>query len=279
MSERYVNIGMCQIRLGYAIEENIDKAVSLVDEAAGQGADIAVLPEMFSSPYEPKSLTAAAPLTPSALMRLSAAARRHNIFIVAGSLPCEDCGPKPFNRAYVFDPEGRTIHRHDKLHLFDCAPPGGPVVRESATIQPGSSLGTFDTPWGLAAVLVCYDIRFTPLVQILIDRGVKLLFVPAQFSMSTGEAHWEMLLRMRALEIQGFVVGVQPARNPALAYAPYGHSMAAGPWGEVLKDAGAEEGASVVAIDMAECSRIRSVFPLIEHRRNDLYRTVWHDGN
>jgi len=279
MIERYLNIGMCQPRLGYVIEANIDKALSLIDEAAGQGADIAVLPEMFSSPYEPKSLISAAPLTQSALTRLSEAARRHTMYIVAGSLPYMASGLKPLNRAYVFDPEGRMIHSHDKLHLFDCAPPGGPVVKESETVMPGSNLGTFDTPWGLAAVLVCYDIRFTPLIQILIDRGVRLLFVPAQFSLSTGKAHWEMLVRMRALEIQGIVVGVQPARNPALAYVPYGHSLAAGPWGDVLRDAGTEETVSMVMVDMEECARIRSVFPLIEHRRMDLYRTVWRDGN
>lgn len=279
MLKRYLKIGMCQPLLEYAIQANIDKVLSLIDDAVGQGADVAVLPEMFSSPYEPKSLVAAAPLTQYALERLSDAARRHAIFIVAGSLPCAAHGPKLFNRACVFNPEGRMIHSHDKLHLFDCAPPGGPVVKESETVMPGSSLGTFDTPWGLAAVLVCYDIRFTPLIQILIDRGVRLLFVPAQFSLTTGTAHWEMLLRMRALELQGVVVGVQPARNPALAYVPFGHSITAGPWGDVLGDAGMEETVSVVTVDMDECVRIRSVFPLIEHRRTDLYRTVWRDGN
>ncbi|MEN6473191.1 MAG: nitrilase-related carbon-nitrogen hydrolase [Syntrophaceae bacterium] len=279
MHKRYLNIGMCQPRLDYAIQDNIDKALTMIDAAAGQGAQIAVLPEMFSSPYEPKSLISAAPLTPSALERMSSCARRHEIFIVAGSLPYAASGPKLFNRACVFDPEGRLIHSHDKLHLFDCTPPGGPVVRESETVIPGSKLGVFDTPWGLAAVLVCYDIRFTPLIQILVDRGVRLLFVPAQFSLTTGKAHWEMLLRLRALEIQGVVVGVQPAQNPALVYMPFGHSTTVGPWGEVLMDAGTQETVSVVKVDMDECARIRSVFPLIEHRRTDLYKTVWRDEN
>ena len=279
MNRRHLNIGMCQPLLGYTIQDNIAKALSLIDEAARQGAEVAVLPEMFSSPYEPAALVRAAPLTPEALRSLSASARRHGIFIVAGSLPFSADGPKPLNRACVFDPEGRLIHSHGKLHLFDCAPPGGPVVRESATVMAGSTLGTFDTPWGLAAVLVCYDIRFTPLVQILIERGVKLLFVPAQFSLTTGKAHWEMLIRIRAVEIQGVVVGAQPACNPALAYVPFGHSLTAGPWGDVLGDAGTEEAVSVVKVDMDECARIRSVFPLIEHRRTDLYRTVWNSGD
>jgi len=279
VNNRYLTVGMCQPRLVYAPQDNIDKALSLIDEAAGQGAEVAVLPEMFSTPYEPSAIRSAVPLTPCALQRLSDKARRHGIYVVAGSLPYAAKGPKPFNRACVFDPEGRIIHTHDKLHLFDCEPPGGPSVRESMTAMPGSELGVFKTPWGTAAVLVCYDIRFTPLIQILVDRGVSLLFVPAQFSTATGKAHWEMLLRVRALEIQGVVVGVQPAQNPALAYVPFGHSITAGPWGEVLGDAGTEETVSVVRVDMDECARIRSVFPLIEHRRTDLYRTVWQDGD
>lgn len=279
MYKRYLNIGLCQPLLGYTIEINIDKALSMIDTAAEKGAEIVVLPEMFSSPYEPVALQSALPLTPTALQHLSTKARQHGIYIIGGSLPCDISALKPVNRSNVFDPEGRLIHSHDKLHLFDCTPPGGPVVRESDTVMPGSTLGVFDTPWGLAAVLICYDIRFTPLVQILIDRGVKLLFVPAQFSLATGKAHWEMLVRMRAVEIQGVVVGVQPARNHELAYVPYGHSLIAGPWGDIIKDAGADESVVVVTVDMDECMRIRSVFPLIEHRRTDRYRTVWHDGD
>lgn len=279
MNKRYLKIGMCQPLLGYDTRANIDKALSLIDDAAEQGAEIAVLPEMFSSPYEPAAIRAAVALTPEALNCLSGKARQHGIYVVGGSLPHAATGSKPMNRACVFDPEGLMIHSHDKLHLFDCTPPGGPTVRESETVMSGSELGVFETPWGLAAVLICYDIRFTPLLQILVDRGVKLLFVPAQFSLSTGKAHWEMLLRMRAVEIQGVVAGVQPAQNPDLSYVPFGHSITAGPWGEVLGDAGAQEAVSVVTVDMEECARIRSVFPLIEHRRTDLYRTVWRDEN
>jgi len=161
------------------------------------------------------------------------------------------------------------------VHLFDCNPPGGPAIRESDIIRPGEALGVFETPWGAASVVVCYDIRFAPLAQILADRNVRMLFVPAAFSLATGNAHWEMLVRIRALEIQGFVVGVQPAQNSELGYAPYGHSLIASPWGRVLHDAGPGEALDVVNVDLEEITLIREKFPLLAHQRRDLYQTSW----
>lgn len=124
-------------------------------------------------------------------------------------------------------------------------------------------------------MIVCYDLRFAPLAQLLADKGVMMLFVPAAFSLATGRAHWEMLVRIRALEIQGFVVGVQPAYNPDIRYVPHGHSLIAAPWGQVLHDAGGEETVDVVRIDLSEIDEIRGRFPLLDHRRRDLYLTEW----
>lgn len=279
MPDHLLRLGICQPRLEYAIARNITRALELVDEAAAQGAEVVVLPEMFSTPYEPQAIRSALAHTPAALEVLQERARRHRIFLVGGSLPYDSGRTRPANRALVFDPEGKVIHQHDKMHLFDCAPPGGPVVKESAIVMPGDSADVFPTPWGPAAVIVCYDVRFTPLIQLLVDRGLRLLFVPAQFSFSTGTAHWEMLIRMRAVEIQGFVIGVQPASNEDLGYCPYGHSLAAGPWGEVLWQAGADETVAVIDLDMRRCEEIRLTFPLIAHRRTDIYRTVWQHGD
>lgn len=277
MHDRSLSVGICQPRLDYAIADNITRALDLIERVAAQGAQIAVLPEMFSTPYEPQAIRSALPYTPEAVARLSASALKNRIFIVGGSLPYDVGGPRAMNRALVFDPAGHVIHHHDKMHLFDCAPPGGPQVKESAMISAGDRTGVFATPWGPAAVLVCYDVRFTPLIQLLVDQGLRLLFVPAQFSQATGRAHWEMLIRVRAVETQGYVIGVQPASNPGLSYNPYGHSLVAGPWGEVLLDAGTEETAAVVSLDMGICETIRAEFPLIAHRRTDIYRTVWRD--
>jgi omega-amidase len=273
-----ISIGICQLRQGYDFEENIAKALSMIDEAATRGADIMVLPEMFLTPYEPASIRSSATYVQGALNGLKEVSARLGVYIVAGSMPIDGDDKRRFNSALVFDRDGQVVFRHNKIHLFDCTPPGGPRVKESEVIMPGDTYGTFDTPWGKASVIVCYDIRFTPLAQLIADQDIQLLFVPAAFSLATGPAHWEMLVRMRSVEIQAFVVGVQPAYNPELKYVPYGHSMIASPWGDVMCDAGQDEALEVVTLDLAEVKRIRQSFPLLAHRRKDLYTTSWRRG-
>ena len=239
-----ISIGICQLRQGYVFEENISKALSMVEEAVSRGADIVAFPEMFLTPYEPASIRSSAAYVPEALNDLRDISARLGVYVVAGSMPIDGDATRCYNRALVFDRDGQVVFRHNKMHLFDGIPPGGPRIRESDVIIPGDTYGTFETPWGKASVIICYDIRFSPLVQLLVDQDVSLLFVPAAFSLVTGPAHWEMFVRMRSVEIQGFVIGVQPAYNPELKYVPYGHSMIASPWGDVICDAGQDRKAS-----------------------------------
>ena len=275
MAENKVTIGICQLKQDLDISSNIQKSADMAEMAAGNGASIAVLPEMFLCPYEPFYIKKALKSSEYAIDVLRKTALRNRIYIVAGSVPWSRGEAKPYNRAFVINPAGEEIFFHDKMHLFDCDPPGGAKVVESATVQAGNTLGAFKTPWGMCSVIVCYDIRFTSLTQLLADMGVRILFIPAAFSMTTGPAHWEMLVRMRAMELQGYVAGVQPARNKEFNYIPYGHSIVAGPFGEVIADLGEGESLSVIEIDLNECDNIKKRFPLHEHRRSDLYRTVW----
>ncbi len=279
MDENKVKIGLCQLKQSLDITGNILKAADMAERAAMDGASIAVLPEMFLCPYEPLYIKKAVESAEYAIDLLKKKALDNRIYIVAGSIPVSIDGAKPFNRAFVIDPEGEEIFLHDKIHMFDCDPPGGPKVVESATVQPGNMLGAFKTPWGMCSVIVCYDIRFTSLTQLLANMGVRIMFVPAAFSMTTGPAHWEMLVRMRAMELQGYVAGVQPARNNELNYIPYGHSIIAGPFGEVIADLGEGESLNVLEIDLNECDNLKKRFPILEHRRSDLYRTVWLNEN
>ncbi len=262
---------------GYDFEANLERALRMIAQAASRGAQVVVLPEMFITPYEPASIREAATLTTRAAAAMARAASEHRVHLVAGSLPWEAAGGRLYNRACVWDPYGSPCLCYDKIHLFDCAPPGGPAVKESLTIHPGDHIDTFEAPWGTSSVVVCYDIRFTPLMQLLADRGVRVLFVPAAFSLATGQAHWEMLVRMRALELQAFVVGVQPAHNGELGYVPWGHSLVASPWGEVVCGLEGPEDMAVVTLDLDEIDHIRERFPLLRHRRDDLYRTTLRD--
>jgi omega-amidase len=275
LAENKVKIGICQLKQNLDISSNIRKSAEMAEEAAGNGAAIVALPEMFLCPYEPFYIKKAIKSAEYAIDILKRTALRNRIYIVAGSVPWSIGEAKPYNRAFVIDPAGEEIFFHDKIHLFDCDPPGGAKVVESAAVQPGNTLGAFKTPWGMCSVIVCYDIRFTALSQLLANMGVKIMFVPAAFSMTTGPAHWDMLVRMRAMELQGYVAGVQPARNNEFNYIPYGHSIIAGPFGEVITDLGEGESSSVIEIDLNECDNLKKSFPLLEHRRSDLYRTVW----
>jgi omega-amidase len=275
LAENKVKIGICQLKQDHDISSNIRKSADMTEKAARQGAAIVALPEMFLCPYESFYIKKAAGSAEYAIDVLKKIALSNQIYIVAGSVPWSIEKAKPYNRAFVIDPAGEEIFFHNKIHLFDCNPPGGVEVTESATIQPGNTLGAFKTPWGMCSVIVCYDIRFTALSQLLANMGVKIMIVPAAFSMTTGPAHWEMLVRMRAMEMQGYVAGVQPARNNGFNYIPYGHSIIAGPFGEVIADLGEGESLSVIDIDLSECDNLKKRFPLLEHRRSDLYRTVW----
>jgi omega-amidase len=270
-----ISIGICQLKQGYDFEKNLSKALDMIDEAVSRGSDIVVLPEMFFTPYETASIRRAAPMASSATVALKEKAAGLGTYIVAGSMPAEADGRRFFNRSHVIDRNGQEVFRHNKIHLFDCNPPGGPKVKESEIIMPGDSLGTFDTPWGRSSVIICYDIRFSPLAQLLADEDIHLLFVPAAFSLATGDAHWKMLMRMRSVEIQSYVIGVQPAYNPDLKYVPYGHSMITSPWGDVVLDAGLDEVVEVVKLDLTQVESIRDRFPLLSHRRKDLYNTIW----
>jgi len=275
MGNDRLSLGICQNRQGYDFEENIFNAGNMADQAATSGAEVVVFPEMFTTPYEPAAIRSAARFTDTALAMMKEKAIMHKTYIVAGSVPCSGGDGRLFNRSCVFGPDGKMIYTHDKIHLFDCTPPGGPAVKESATICPGDAFGHFPTPWGNMSVIICYDIRFSPLIQLLADLDISCLFIPAAFSQATGRAHWELLIRMRAVEMQSFVVGVQPACNPDLKYVPWGHSLVVSPWGEILLDAGSGETVHVITLDLSEREKIRAQFPLLAHRRKDLYTTVW----
>ncbi|OPZ60284.1 MAG: 2-oxoglutaramate amidase [Deltaproteobacteria bacterium ADurb.Bin510] len=271
-----LKLGLCQLWQDYDLESNRARAYELARQAADGGAQIIALPEMFACAYEPAAILALAEIAPDISEDCAELAHELGCYLVAGSLPLRVDG-RLKNRAQVFGPDGSLVHVHDKLHLFDCQPPDGPLVRESATVSAGDELKTFETPWGRAAVLICYDLRFSPLTEILASQDVRLLFVPAAFSLATGQAHWEMLVRLRAVELQGYVVGIQPATNHGLAYVPWGHSMVAGPWGEIAALAGSAAELLLVELDLAAIEQTRARFPLKRHHRSELYSTRWEN--
>ncbi len=250
---------------------NIRMACKKLREAAANGADIAILPEMFCCPYQNDCFRAyGEEENGPAQAALSAVAAETGMYIVGGSIP-ELIGGNVYNTSYVYDRRGKLLAKHHKAHLFDIDVAGGQRFKESDTLSPGNAVTTFETEFGTMGLCICFDLRFEELARCMCLRGAKVIFVPAAFNMTTGPAHWELLFRQRAVDNQCFTVGVSPARDEAAGYVAYGNSIAVDPWGTVLCRAGAEETTLYAELDFARLDAVRQQLPILSARRTDLY--------
>ena len=266
-----MRVALIQMRVTADRRKNIETACGRVREAARNGADFAVLPEMFCCPYQNDCFRPyGEPEGGEAQRALSALAAELGIVIVGGTVP-ELAGERVYNTCYVYGPDGRLLAKHRKAHLFDIDVEGGQRFRESDTLSPGDAVTTFATGFGTMGLCVCFDLRFEELARCMCLRGAKVIFVPAAFNMTTGPAHWELLFRQRAVDNQCFTVGVSPARDEAGPYVAYGNSIAVDPWGTVLCRAGGEETVLYADLDMARLEAVRKQLPILSARRTDLY--------
>lgn len=252
--------------------QNLRRAGALIRQAVQQGAGVVVLPEMFNCPYHQKQFPRFAETEPDgeSVKYLAELAREYDCYLVGGSIP-EQEGERLYNTSLVFNPQGKIIAKHRKVHLFDVDIPGGICFQESAVLSPGGRTTSFPTKFGRFGLAICYDIRFPELFRLMVAEDVKLVIVPAAFNMTTGPAHWDVLFRARAIDNQIFMVGVSPARDENSCYVAYGHSLVVDPFGKIIWQAGAEETVGVVCIDMDMVEQTRQGLPLLKHRRLDLY--------
>ncbi|GAW31298.1 Predicted amidohydrolase [Carboxydocella sp. JDF658] len=251
---------------------NLETAARMLAEAAVQGAELAILPEMFNCPYQNDQFPLFAELEGEQTWQfLQEQAKKHGLILVGGSIPEKDEEGHLYNTCYVFGAEGRPLAKHRKVHLFDVDIPGGQYFKESDTLRPGDKLTVFNTPYCRMGVMICYDLRFPEMARIMALQGARLVIVPGAFNLTTGPAHWELLLRSRAVDNQIFTVGVAPARDERASYVSYGHSMVVDPWGQVVGQLGAEPGLLTVELDLTRVDQVRQAMPLWQHRRPDLY--------
>lgn len=269
-----VKLGLCQMKVGGDKGENLRRAEACLRAAARQGAQVAVLPEMFNCPYENARFPRyAEPAGGESWQFLSRMARELGLYLVGGSVP-EREGEKIYNTCYIFSPEGTELARHRKVHLFDIDVPGGQRFMESDTLTAGDQITVVDTPLGKLGVAICFDIRFAELFRVMGDLGAQLILVPAAFNMTTGPIHWSLAFRMRALDQQCFVAGCSPARDEEASYVAYGHSLVCNPWGEILTEFDEKEGVRVVELDLDDLDKYRGQIPILAGRRTDLYQTT-----
>ena len=267
-----MKLGLVQMRVSADKAENLSRAKAAVKRLAERGAEFVVLPEMFCCPYE----NSAFPVYAEGFGRgvttaLSDIAREYQLYLVGGSIP-EREGDAIYNTSFVFSPEGECIARHRKAHLFDVNIPNGQVFCESDTLTAGDAVTVFDTAFGKVGLCICFDIRFPELCRKMALLGANLIVCPAAFNRTTGPMHWELLFRARAVDNQVFVCGVSSAADESASYVAYGHSIAVNPWGEVLVQAGEEEGEYLVEFEPRNVEKVRASLPLLSGLRPNLYK-------
>jgi predicted amidohydrolase len=262
-----------QMRVGPDKERNLRTAFHWVRTAAEQGARLVVLPELFSWRGTPAASAAAAESlegrTVDALAHLAAETQ---VTLVAGSL-LEAAGPDqalPFNTTVVFGPDGAQLGLYRKMHLFDLDVPGGPVEKESERFQAGDQPVCVSTPVGKIGLSICYDLRFPELYRELVRAGAEILVAPAAFTAHTGAAHWEVLLRARAIENQCWVLAAAQAGPVASGTEVWGHSAVIDPWGSILDLRAGGEGLASAVLDRAFAREVRTQLPCLQNRRISL---------
>lgn len=269
MNEK-LKIAVCQLRTELDGAETMKKAESFVHRAAEGGADFAVLPEMFSCPYSSRYFRRfAAEGHEKTVAAMSAWAKENGIYLVGGSVP-ETEGERLYNTCYVFDRAGKQIAKHRKVHLFDVDIPGM-RFRESDTFTPGEEITVFDTEFGKMGAAICFDVRFPELFRAMAVRGARVIFLPAQFNMATGPAHWADTLKLRAVDNELFFVGASAARYEGFDYECWGHSAVYDPFGAVLAAADETEQILFAELDLSRIDEVRAQLPTFLHLRRDVY--------
>jgi len=259
-----------QMRSGRDPLANRDVAVALVRQAADAGAHYVQTPEMTSLVERDKARLFANVTVPDEDQTLAAlrdVARERGIVMQIGSLAVRN-GDKIANRAFLIDADGAITASYDKVHLYDVDLPNGERWRESSTYTGGACAVVADTPWAPIGITICYDIRFPALFRALAEAGASILTAPACFTQQTGEAHWHVLHRARAIETGSFMISAAQGGHHEDGRDTYGHSLIVDPWGRVLADAGGNAPGVILAeIDLARVADARARIPALLHAR------------
>ncbi|MGA8558950.1 MAG: carbon-nitrogen hydrolase family protein [Pseudolabrys sp.] len=261
---------MIQMRSSLTPGANIDDAVRMIGEAKAAGADYVLTPEMtniLAAKREQLFAVIAEEESDNALATLRELARQFGIHIHIGSLAIRISHDRAANRSFLVDPKGDIAARYDKIHMFDVDLAGGESYRESRNYRPGDSAVLADLPWGRLGLTICYDLRFPALYRALAEAGATMLSIPSAFTKQTGDAHWHVLLRARAIENGCFVFAAAQGGKHENGRDTYGHSLIVDPWGRIIAEGGTEPGVVMARIDPAEVTKARARIPSLQHGR------------
>lgn len=265
-----IRAALVQMRSGRDMARNLADATAMIREASAQAADFVLTPEMTNiiEPDRPRLMALARPeAEDESLRHFTALAKELGIWLNIGSLALKGSGGRLVNRSLLLSPSGEIAARYDKIHLFDVDLPTGEALRESQAYEGGSEAVLARTALGPIGLTICYDIRFPGLYRALAKAGATLFTVPSAFTVPTGEAHWHVLLRARAIETGSFVLAAAQGGRHESGRETYGHSLAVSPWGEVLAEAGTDACVKLLDIDLAEALLARARIPALRHDR------------
>jgi predicted amidohydrolase len=263
-------VGLIQMRSARSPAVNLDDATKLIGEAKAGGADYVLTPEMTNIMEQSREKLFAA-IVPeendATLATFRELARALGVFVHVGSLAVKVSPDKAANRSFLIDRRGDIVARYDKIHMFDVDLKGGESYRESRSYRAGDLAVVSDLPWGRLGLTICYDLRFPALYRALAEAGAMYLAIPSAFTRQTGEAHWHVLMRARAIENGSFVFAAAQGGDHENGRATYGHSLVVDPWGRVIAEGGTEPGVVFADIDPAEASVARGRVPSLQHGR------------
>jgi predicted amidohydrolase len=261
---------MIQMRSGLNPTANIDDAARLIGEAKSVGADYALTPEMTNILAAKRQQLFAVVVEEekdTSLAAMRELARKLGIYIHIGSLAIKVSNDRAANRSFLIDPKGDIAARYDKIHMFDVDLADGESYRESRNYRPGELAVLADLPWGRLGLTVCYDLRFPALYRALAEAGATMLAIPSAFTKQTGEAHWHVLMRSRAIENGSFVFAAAQGGKHENGRETYGHSLVVDPWGRIIAEGDTEPGIIMAEIDLAEVAKARARIPSLQHGR------------
>ena len=261
-----------QINASNDLDQNIASLGAMIRQAREGGADFITTPEcaaMIEVGRDNIRAKAFLEADHPALAAFQGWAKETGAWLLAGSLSVLLEGEERLaNRQYLIDPTGAIAARYDKIHMFDVDLPNGKRLRESNNYRPGDQAVVTPLPWGQLGLSICYDLRFPHLYRDLAKAGAEVLVIPSAFMQVTGEAHWHVLMRARAIETGCFVIAAAQCGEHVAGRLSYGHSLIVAPWGEILSDGGTGEGVSLANIDLAAVAKARGHIPALGHDRD-----------
>ena len=261
---------MIQMRSGLSPAANLDDAARMIGEAKSAGADYVLTPEMtniLAAKREQLFAVVVEEEKDASLAAMRELARKLGIYVHIGSLAIRISNDRAANRSFLIDPKGDIAARYDKIHMFDVDLADGESYRESRNYRPGELAVLADLPWGRLGLTVCYDLRFPALFRALAEAGATMLAIPSAFTRQTGEAHWHVLMRSRAIENGSFVFAAAQGGKHENGRETYGHSLVVDPWGRIIAEGGTEPGIVMAEIDLAEVAKARARIPSLQHGR------------